>query len=141
MPSQAAATTCPISPAVTQQPTFSAHILPALQSSCGSAASTCHGGVAPVGHVRYDTISPRTATDVYNDLVGVTPTNAPPGYERIKPFDPDHSWLIEKITQDAPGFSSSGSTYGARMPYGLPDVCQATVDTFRAWINQGALDN
>lgn len=128
-------TTCPI-PSHVASPTFTAHILPALQTSCGSAASSCHGTSAPRGHVQYGTPPGRTAADVHADLVGAAPSNAPPGagWLRIAPGDVAHSWLVEKITKDQPG----GSGYGARMPYAGANVCQATVDTIVTWIQQGA---
>jgi hypothetical protein len=131
--SRGAGGTCPI-PVARMAPTFSGDILPALQSSCGAGTATCHGTAAPAGHVEYATGGGRTASDVWRDLVNAVPANAPPGWLRVAPFDPGRSWLIAKITQDQPG----GSGYGARMPYGGANVCQPTVDTLVAWINQGA---
>jgi len=131
--------TCPIA-AVPATPTFRGHILPALQESCGSSTTSCHGNlpppIPPAGHVEYDTASGRTATDVYNDLVNAPPANAPAGFLRVKPYDVAHSWIIEKITKDSPG--GAAGTYGARMPYAAADVCQPTVDAFDGWINRGA---
>ena len=127
------ASTCPIALAPSH-PTFSRDILPALQQSCGSKASTCHGDVYAPSHLIYSTVSPRTAQDVYADLVNATPTNAPPGYLRVTPGDPAHSWIVAKITEDEPG----GTGYGARMPYGAPDVCPETVKAFTSWITDGA---
>lgn len=127
-------TTCPI-PSAVAAPTFTRDILPALQMSCGSKTSTCHGGNAPTGHVAYSTDPPRTARDVFDDLTVPSPSNAPALFpHRVTPGDPMHSWLVEKITQDQPG----GSGYGARMPSGLPDVCPSTVTTITAWIQQEA---
>lgn len=129
-------TTCPI-PVPVAAPTFSANILPALQQSCGSSASSCHGTATPRGHVQYGTPSGRVELDVYNDLVNVVPSNAPTGvgWYRVKPGDVTHSWLVEKIGKDQPG---GDSRYGTRMPQLNPNACQATVDTFVAWIAQGA---
>jgi hypothetical protein len=85
--------------------------------------------------VAWSTDAPRTSSDVYDDLTIPPPSNAPASFlHRITPGDPAHSWLLEKITKDQPG----GSGYGARMPYGLPDVCPPTVTTITAWIAQGA---
>ncbi|HVP67925.1 MAG TPA: hypothetical protein VMT17_11740 [Anaeromyxobacteraceae bacterium] len=127
-------TTCPIA-SPPAHPTFAQDILPALQQSCGarptsSQTSSCHGDVGAPSHLIFATVPPRTAADVYADLVNATPTNAPPGYLRVAPGDPDHSWILAKITQDEPG----GSGYGARMPYGAPDLCAATIQAFRNWI-------
>ena len=58
---------------------------------------------------------------------------------RIKPNDAANSYLIQKIegVNLAPGTS--------RMPQGCPQsqACldQATIDMFKAWVNQGALNN
>jgi hypothetical protein len=127
------ASTCPI-PTVSAHPTFTVDILPAIQPSCGAAATSCHGGPTAFGHVDYSTSLSRTAADVRADLVGVPPANAPAGYDRVKAGDPAHSWIVMKVTSDQPG----GSGYGSRMPLGRPNLCQATVDTLVAWISAGA---
>lgn len=124
------ASTCPL-PTPIVAPTFSRDIYPALQSgSCGkSEATSCHGvGVnqSTGGHISYW----RTAPEVYNDLLHMTPEA--PGYSFIKPNDPAHSWLLVKITTDNP------LGYGTRMPQQGANVCQATVDNITAWINAGA---
>ena len=126
-------TTCPI-PTPIAAPTFTRDILPALQQSCGSGASTCHGGNAPYGHVAYSTDPPRTARNVYDDLTMPPPANAPATFlHRVTSGDSAHSWLVEKITKDQPG----GAGYGSRMPYGLPNVCPPTVTTITGWVDQG----
>jgi len=127
------ASTCPITVAPAH-PTFATDILPAIQPSCGAATTTCHGGPTANGHVDYSTPGPRTSRNVYDDLVGVTPANAPSGYLRVAPRDASHSWIVSKVTQDQPG----GSGYGARMPLGRPNLCPATVDALLAWIADGA---
>lgn len=67
-----APTTCPI-PIAKANPTFAADLLPALQSSCGSAATSCHGGAAPTGHVSYS----GTPSEVHARLVNAVPASAP----------------------------------------------------------------
>jgi hypothetical protein len=129
------ATTCPISTAIAA-PQFRRDILPALQASCGSLATSCHG-TPPTGHVSYATSMIRTASDVHADLLKA-PANAPATFPQlVVPNDVAHSWLVEKITKDQPG----GTGYGARMPYAAPNLCDATVATIESWINLGALDN
>ena len=125
-------TTCPIAVALAT-PSFSADIVPALQSSCGSSATSCHGGASPTGHVSYS----GTAAQVHAQLVNVTPANAPAGWLLVKPGDLAHSWILEKVTKDQPG----GTGYGTRMPQGAPILCTPTVNTLSAWISAGALDN
>lgn len=127
-----APTTCPITVAKTS-PSFAADIVPAIQSSCGSSATSCHGGVAPTGHVSYS----GTATQLHAALVNVTPASAPAGWVLVKPGDPSHSWIIEKVTKDQPG----GGGHGTRMPQSNPNLCQPTLDTLSAWISAGAPNN
>ncbi len=129
-----AGTTCPISVPKTA-PSFSADILPALQLSCGSNTSSCHGGTNPAGRILFS----GTAGSVYTQLRAVTQSG--PSWYRVNPGDPDRSWLMEKISKDNPGLAAFGQTYGTRMPQGAPVLCQPTIDTFRAWIANGALNN
>lgn len=127
-----APTTCPITVAKAS-PSFATDIVPAIQSSCGSATTTCHGGAAPTGHVSYS----GTAAQIHLALVNVVPANAPAGWVLVKPGDPTHSWLMEKVTKDQPG----GTGYGTRMPQAAPNLCQPSLDTLSAWITSGAPNN
>ena len=116
---------------------FSTGLLPVLQVTCGSATSTCHGGVTvPNGHFSFATVAPRTARNVYDDLVNVAPSNAPTGqgWMRVKPSDPAKSWIVEKVSSNQPG----GLGYGARMPFGGQNLCQASIDNLKTWIQNGA---
>jgi hypothetical protein len=127
-----APTTCPITVAKAS-PSFSADLVPAIQGSCGSSTTTCHGGASPTGHVSYS----GTAAQIHAELVNAAPANAPMGWVLVKPGDPAHSWIIEKVTKDQPG----GSGYGTRMPQAAPNLCQPTIDTLSAWISAGAPSN
>jgi hypothetical protein len=127
------ASTCPIAVAPAH-PTFTTDILPAIQPSCGAATTTCHGGPTANGHVDYSTSPSRTSRNVYDDLVGVTPANAPAGYLRVAPGDASRSWIVAKVSQDQPG----GSGYGTRMPLDRPNLCPATLGALLAWIADGA---
>jgi hypothetical protein len=113
-------------------PSWKTDLYPAIQGSCGSAATSCHQGPSPTGHVVYS----GTSDQVYAQLVGVVPASAPVGYFRVAPGDLAHSWILEKVTKDNPG-----GGYGARMPYAAPNLCQPTVDTLSAWISAGAHNN
>lgn len=124
-----AADTCPIASAVAA-PTFITHVLPALRQSCGAgAASTCHGGTTPPGHVSYDRL--RAPADVYASLVDAPPANAPAGYKLVAPGDRAHSWLLVKV-------EGGNGAYGFPMPLGEPPLCAATLETLRSWIDSGA---
>ncbi len=54
--------------------------------------------------------------------------------QRVKPSDPDNSYLIHKVE------GTAGIT-GAQMPFGGPFLDQPTIDTIRSWITSGAPNN
>jgi hypothetical protein len=89
--------------------------------------SVCHaGGSAPEG-LRLD------AADSYNLLVGV-PSTEVPTLLRVKPGDPDNSYIIQKLEGHA--------AVGSQMPFGCPTTQPClTTDTIafiRQWITNGA---
>jgi len=85
--------------------------------------TVCHaGGAAPQG-LRLD------ATNSYALLVGV-PSNEVSSTLRVKPGDPDNSYVIQKLEGHAP--------VGAQMPYGGPPLPAATIAVIRQWISAGA---
>ena len=87
----------------------------------------CHsGGSAPEG-LQLD------AAHSYALLVGV-PSVEVPSVLRVKPGDPDNSYLIMKL-EGAPGI------VGAQMPFGGPYLPQSTIDVIRQWIIDGALES
>lgn len=85
--------------------------------------TACHAGAnAPQG-LRLD------SANSYDLLVGI-PSNEASSVQRVKPGDPDHSYLIQKLEGRA--------SVGARMPFGGPYLDQATIDVIRQWITDGA---
>jgi mono/diheme cytochrome c family protein len=85
--------------------------------------SVCHvGGAAPEG-LRLD------ATDSFNLLVGV-PSTEVPSLMRVKPGDPDNSYIIQKLEGHA--------AVGAQMPLGGPYLSTDTIGFVRQWIANGA---
>ncbi|MEO7206913.1 MAG: hypothetical protein ABI356_05320 [Steroidobacteraceae bacterium] len=89
--------------------------------------SVCHaGGGAPEG-LRLD------AADSYNLLVGV-PSTEVPSLLRVKPGDPDNSYIIQKLEGHA--------AVGAQMPFGCPTsqpcLSTSTIAFIRQWITDGA---
>jgi hypothetical protein len=85
--------------------------------------SVCHaGGAAPEG-MRLD------AANSYAMIVGVASVEVP-SLDRIKPGDPDHSYLVQKIEGHA--------AVGAQMPFGGPPLPAATIATIRQWVSDGA---
>lgn len=85
--------------------------------------SKCHiGGGAPEG-LRLD------SADAYNLLVGV-PSTEVPSILRVKPGDPDNSYIIQKLEGHA--------QVGAQMPLGGPYLSSTTIGFIRQWISNGA---
>ncbi|HEX7373877.1 MAG TPA: hypothetical protein VF277_02820 [Steroidobacteraceae bacterium] len=85
--------------------------------------TVCHAGAGAPQGLRLD------AANSYDLLVGV-PSNEAGSVLRVKPGDPDHSYLIQKLEGRA--------SVGARMPFGGPYLDQATIDVIRQWITDGA---
>jgi hypothetical protein len=86
--------------------------------------SVCHvGGSAPEG-LRLD------AANSFNLLVGV-PSTEVPSLMRVKPGDPDGSYIIQKLEGHA--------AVGAQMPLGGPYLTTDTIAFIRQWITNGAL--
>jgi hypothetical protein len=85
--------------------------------------SVCHaGGAAPEG-MRLD------AGNSFAMIVDVPSVEVPSLY-RIKPGDPDNSYLVQKIEGHA--------AVGAQMPFGGPPLPAATIATIRQWVSDGA---
>src|SRR5450631_577137 len=86
--------------------------------------TVCHAGAnAPEG-LRLD------SANSYNLLVGVSSAEVPSLF-RIKPGDPDLSYVIQKLEGHA--------AVGARMPFGGPYLSGAVIAVIRQWITDGAL--
>jgi hypothetical protein len=85
--------------------------------------TACHAGAsAPVG-LRLD------AGNSYSLLVGVA-SGESPGTLRVKPGDPDNSYIIQKLEGHA--------AVGAQMPLGGPPLPVTTIAFIRQWITNGA---
>jgi hypothetical protein len=86
--------------------------------------SKCHIGASAPEGLQLD------AAHSYNLLVGV-PSNEQPDLLRVKPGDPDNSYMVHKI-EGLPGIT------GGQMPLGETPLPQATIDAIRQWITNGA---
>ena len=85
--------------------------------------TVCHaGGAAPQG-LRLD------SANSYNLLVNV-PSNEVPSLMRIKPGDPDNSYLVQKIEGHA--------SVGGQMPLGGPPLSAEQIAAIRQWVTDGA---
>ena len=97
------------------------------QNVLSAVCIECHAGsTAPEG-MRLD---PQNA---FSNLVGV-PSVERPDLLRVKPGDPDNSYIIQKL-EGAPGI------VGGQMPLDRPPLSQETINAIRAWIAQGAPQN
>jgi hypothetical protein len=86
--------------------------------------SKCHIGAGAPHGLQLD------AAHSYNLLVGV-PSSEQPSLLRVKPGDPDNSYMVHKI-EGAPGI------VGGQMPLGETPLPQPTIDAIRQWITDGA---
>jgi len=86
--------------------------------------SVCHIGASAPEGLQLD------AAHSYNLLVGV-PSNEQPNLLRVKPGDPDDSYMVHKIE----GLSGID---GGQMPLNEAPLPQATIDAIRQWITNGA---
>jgi hypothetical protein len=86
--------------------------------------SKCHNGASAPEGLQLD------AGHSYNLLVGV-PSSEQPNLLRVKPGDPDDSYMVHKI-ENSPGIS------GGQMPLNEMPLPQATIDAIRQWITDGA---
>jgi hypothetical protein len=86
--------------------------------------SKCHIGASAPEGLQLD------AAHSYNLLVGV-PSVEDGSLDRVKPGDPDHSYMVLKI-EGAAGIA------GGQMPLGETPLPQATIDAIRQWIIDGA---
>jgi hypothetical protein len=117
----------PLVPGGTTPPPLSADFDSIQQNVFTPICSVCHaGGSAPEG-LRLD------AADSYDLLVGV-PSTEVPALLRVKPGDPDNSYIIQKLEGHA--------AVGAQMPFGCPStqpcLTTSTIAFIRQWITDGA---
>jgi hypothetical protein len=86
--------------------------------------SKCHIGASAPEGLQLD------AAHSYNLLVGV-PSVEDGSLDRVKPGDPDHSYMVLKI-------EGAAGIVGGQMPLGETPLPQTTIDAIRQWIMDGA---
>jgi hypothetical protein len=84
----------------------------------------CHSGASAPEGLQLD------AAHSYGLLVGV-PSTEVMSIERVKPGDPDNSYIVLKL-------EGAASIVGVQMPFGGPYLPQSTIDVIRQWITNGA---
>ena len=85
----------------------------------------CHVGAAAPQGLRLD------SANAFNSLVGV-PANEVGGLLRIDPFNPDDSYLVQKIEGTA--------AVGGQMPLGGPPLPDEDIMLIRQWVLEGAMN-
>lgn len=104
---------------------FKRDLVPVLRTQC----ATCHLTGQEAGNMKLHPAAARAS------LVAVQSVESP--LRRIEPGDPARSYLMHKL--DGTHLDAGGS--GDRMPFGQPQLDEATRERFRAWIAAGAHDN
>jgi hypothetical protein len=89
------------------------------------ATSSCHSATTASAGLNLE------AASSYAMLVGMASTQDP-GTQRVNPFNPDISYLIEKL-------EGPGATGGQMPPNG--SVATSDITTIRQWITAGAVDD
>jgi len=109
-------------------PTLSNDVQPIFSSNC--ALSGCHGGTSPQQNQNLSTGL------TFSNVVDV-PSMEVPSLARIRPGQPDSSYLVHKIS----GTQASVGGVGGRMPLGGAPLSATEIQTIRQWVENGALDN
>ena len=119
-----------MNPAQPLAPTFT-NVEMILNNSC--AFTGCHGSTNPnpIGGVMVLEISDNDAS--YGQIVNV-PSVEQPQLKRVRPFQPDSSYLLKKLRGDK-------DIVGARMPFCCQPLAPGTIAIIQTWIAQGALIN
>ncbi len=90
------------------------------------AVPSCHQSAGAPQGLRLDELNS------YGLLVNV-PSMEIPSFMRVRPFDPDNSYLIQKLEGTA--------AFGFQMPLNQPALLQSEIAYIRQWISDGALDD
>jgi len=110
-------------------PPPAAPTLTQLKSTAFTVCGGCHTG----GGSSLPSSMDLTPAHIYASIVNVASVEQP-ALKRIKPGDPNNSYVVQKL-EGAAGIS------GVRMPFGGPYLDQATIDQVRAWVTAGAQNN
>lgn len=108
-------------------PSFTADVLPIFEKRC--SVGGCHSFATRQAGLSL------AATDAYNLLVGV-PSSLQPTRVRVRPSQPNQSWLVTMISAD----DGARQNY-SRMPLATQPLTTNQIATIVRWIEQGALRN
>lgn len=118
----------PATLACTDGACFARDIQPIFTSNC--ALSGCHAGTAPQQGQNL------SAGVAYANIVCVA-SGERAGMMRVRPFQPDSSYLVHKIQ----GTQADVGGSGGQMPLGGTPLSQQQIALIRAWIAAGAPNN
>jgi hypothetical protein len=104
----------------------------AMLSSCGNGPRQCHT-TSP-----YANNLDLTTADAYANLVGITAVDAPTKL-RVKPQDPDGSFLVQKLTNNLQASEGQPMPIGEAIMWRPPDP--TALNVLKCWITLGALNN
>ena len=107
---------------------LSRNVQPVFTASC--AFSGCHAGSSPAAALNLS--QGRTFANTVN-----RPSQEVPALMRVRPSQPDSSYLIMKLE----GTAGSAGGVATRMPLGGNPLPAAQIDLIRRWILAGALDD
>jgi hypothetical protein len=102
----------------------------ALIARHGCTNGACHDSATKSGGLD---LTPQTA---YASLINVPSSY---GVTRVLPFDPNDSFLWQKLAASTDGYDLKGK--GSPMPSGLPAISEDELTAVRLWIQQGAPDS
>ena len=116
---------------ITVSNTVAATKLSEIQTTVfGPTCSGCHNGV---GTTLPGSQNLTSAANSFAALVNVASSEVPT-LKKVKPNDPDNSYLIQKL-------EGTAGIVGSQMPKGGPPLSQAQIDKIKSWISAGAQNN
>lgn len=132
----------PASQLMTPAVSFTSDVMPVFTHSCSS--SSCHGVTdSPKGNLFLgaELAHGSDSAQVYGALVGQMSAQMQMAF--VAPGEPAMSYLIHKVDGDQCQFTAQcvANDCGKTMPYDTGALDQATRDTLRRWIAQGAQQN
>jgi hypothetical protein len=110
-----------------------------FQTSC--AFSSCHDNDGPVVGLDLEGSGPNAMMEVYDNIVGVTPSNsfaANKGYKYIEPGDVNRSFLFRKVHDGLEPTISLEPSEGGNMPATGGALDEEDIELIRQWILYGA---
>lgn len=113
--------------------TFADDVQPIFNRRC----TTCHHPTSPIGVDIQNPFAPtRGLVGSVNSWDEAHPEENFPAFN-VVPFEPDNSFLIEKITNDLPENGFGGSA----MPLQVPPVTPQEIAALEQWVTDGAEDD